>query len=207
MSHPGATLKELVSRPSPDAGEIAALLDRLPLADRIAAIRDLGGTRLQGALWSAVSASPRVSTDQMVPPDYPALRPVIFHGKNSLPAFTNFEKICFRPEESRSGDAHVAWGYNQTSILGIIGPGYYVLHDTPPGTLGGAAFDYTQIPAHGLPSWPPVRTNNSGISRLVYANMIDYMRRVASDVFIGSAVARDREMGSYFILVRELVGV
>ncbi|MFN2375035.1 MAG: hypothetical protein ABR538_00735, partial [Candidatus Binatia bacterium] len=83
--------------------------------------------------------------------------------------------------------------------------GYYVLHDTPDSNLGGAAFDYTQIPTSTLPSWPEVRTNNSGLSRLVYGNMLDYMRRVASEVFIGSAVKGGREMNSYFIVVRELL--
>jgi len=203
MSQPGATLKELVSRPSPDAGEIASFLDGLTLGDRIAAVRTLSGTALQGALWKAAAGAPRVSTDEMVPPDYPVLRPAIFHGKNSLPAFTEFQKICFRPDDASA--ASVAWGYNETSIRGLIGPGYYVLHDTPDAPLGGAAFDYTRIPLKGLPAWPEVRTNNAGLSRFIYANMLDYMRRVASGVFIGSAVKGGREMNSYFIVVRELL--
>lgn len=203
MSQPGATLKELVNRSSPDAGEISSFLDALALGDRIAAVRSLSGTGLQSALWKATAGSPRVSTDEMVPPEYPALRPVIFHGKNSLPAFTEFQKICFRPEGA--GSESVAWGYNETSIRGLIGAGYYVLHDTPDAHLGGAAFDYTRLPAKVLPAWPEVRTNNAGLSRFIYANMLDYMRRVASEVFIGSAVKAGREMGSYFIVVRELL--
>ena len=203
MSQPGATLKELVSHPSPDAGEIASFLDGLALQDRVAAARELGGTAPQAALWKAVSSAPRVSTDEMVPRDYPALRPVIFHGKNSLPAFTEFQKICFRPEGPST--ASVAWGYNETSIRNLIGSGYYVLHDTPDAQLGGAAFDYTQLPARALPAWPEVRTNNHGLSRFIYANMLDYMRRVAGEVFIGKAVRGGKEMNSYFIVVRELL--
>jgi hypothetical protein len=203
MSQPGATLKELVSRPSPDAAEISAFLDALTLHDRIAAVRDLSGTGLQGALWKAAGAAARITTDDMVPPDYPALRPVIFHGKNSLPAFTEFQKICFRPE---GADEDVAWGYNETSIRQLIGPGYYVLHDTPDASLGGTAFDYTRLPAKGLPAWPEVKDNMAGITRFIYGNMLDYMRRVSSDVFIGSAVRGGKEMGSYFIVVRELIG-
>jgi hypothetical protein len=202
MTQPGAALKELVSRPLPDAAEISGFLDALSLADRIAAVRDLGGTTLQGALWSAAAPASRVTTDEMVPPDYPAMRPVIFHGKNSLPAFTDFQKICFRPEAG--GDAE-AWGYNETKIRTWIGPGYYVLHDTPDAPLGGAAFDYTRVPSRTLPSWPEVRTNAGGISRFIYGNMLDYMRRVASEVFIGSAVRGGKEMKSYFIVVRELL--
>ncbi len=203
MSQPDATLKELVTRPLPDAAEIAAFLDELPLPDRIAATRGLAGTALQGALWRAVSAAARVSTEEMVPPDYPALRPVIFHGKNSLPAFTEFQKICFRPQGA--GNPAVAWGYNETRIRNWIGAGYYVLHDTPEAPLGGSAFDYTQLPAMTLPAWPEVRTNNAGLSRFIYANMLDYMRRVASEVYIGSAVRGGKEMSSYFIVVRELL--
>lgn len=201
MAQPGSTLKELLARPAPDAAEIAALLDALPLADRIAAVRSLHGTALQRALWKASASAPRVSTLEMVPADYPAMRPVIFHGKNSLPAFTEFQKICFRPEPA----APVAWGYNETKIRNWIGAGYYVLHDTEAAPLGGAAFDYTQLPSRTLPAWPEVRPNESGLSRFIYANMLDYMRRVSSDVFIGSAVRGGKEMGSYFVVVRELL--
>jgi len=203
MTQPGATLKELVSRPLPDAGEIAAHLDGLSTADRIVAVRDLQGTRLQGALWNAVAANPRIATADLVPGDYPALRPVIFHGKNSLPAFTEFQKICFRPDAASS----VAWGYNETRIRGLVGPGYYVLHDTGEARLGGAAFDYTQLPSSKLPAWPEILPNEAGLSRFVYANMLDYMRRVSADVFIGSAVRGGKEMGSYFVLARELLAI
>lgn len=205
MSQPDATLKELVTRPLPDTAEIAAFLDGLPLHDRITAVRGLSGGKLQGSLWNAVSGAPRVSTDEMVPPDYPVRRPVIFHGKNSLPAFTEFQKICFRPGDAASGPT--AWGYNETSIRRWIGAGYYVLHDTPDAALGGAAFDYTQIPSSTLPAWPEVRPNSVGLSRFIYGNMLDYMRRVASEVFIGSAVKGGREMNSYFIVVRELLAL
>lgn len=205
MSQPDATLKELVARPLPEAAEIAAFLDGLELHDRILAVRGLSGTARQAALWHAAVGAPRVATDQMVPPEYPARRPVIFHGKNSLPVFSEFQKICFRPEGPATPS--VAWGYNETSIRQWIGSGYYVLHDTPDASLGGAAFDYTQLPASTLPSWPEVKPNTAGISRFIYGNMLDYMRRVASEVFIGSAVRGGREMNSYFIVVRELLGV
>lgn len=203
MSQPAATLKELLTEATVDPAGIADHLDRLPLPERIAAVRSLGGTRLQGALWHAVAGQPRVGVDQLVPPDYPALRPVVFHGKNSLPAFSEFQKICFRPKERDEGN--VAWGYNETVIRQWIGPGYYVLRDVEPGFLGGAAFDYTRIPAYALPSWPQPRSNATGISRFVYGFMVDYMRRVAADVFIGSAVRSGREMGSYFVVARELL--
>ncbi len=203
MPHPAETLKTLLAGPVPDPGQISSLLDGLTLADKITTVRALAGTALQGALWRTVIGAPRVSVSEMIPPDYPRLRPVIFHGKNSLPAFTEFQKICFRPEQREAGD--VAWGYNETRIRPVVGPGYYVLHDTSDATHGGAAFDYTQLPLAKLPAWPEIRSNHAGLSRFVYDNMVDYMRRVSGDVFIGSAVRSGREMGSYFIIVRELL--
>lgn len=203
MAHPGETLKMILSGPAADAGSIASFLDGLSLPDKIRAVRSLSGAKLQGTLWRAAAGAPRVTVSEMVPPDYPRLRPLIFHGKNSLPAFTDFQKICFRPEQRDAGD--VAWGYNETRIRNVIGPGYYVLHDTAEGALGGAAFDYTQLPDSKLPAWPEIRSNHAGLSRFVYDNMVDFMRRVASDVFIGSAVRGGREMNSYFVVVRELL--
>lgn len=203
MAHPGETLKTLLAGAAPDREQISSLLDGLALADKIAAVQELSGTTLQGALWRASASAPRVAVSELVPGDYPRLRPAIFHGKNSLPAFSEFQKICFRPAQTEAGD--VAWGYNETRIRGVIGPGYYVLHDTPGAALGGAAFDYTQLPAAKLPAWPEIRSNHAGLSRFVYDNMVDYMRRVAAEVFIGSAVRGAREMNSYFIVVRELL--
>ena len=60
------------------------------------------------------------------------------------------------------------------------------------------------IPAERLPSWPELRRNDVGVSRLVYNGTVDFMRRVARDVFIGSATRRGRELGSFFVLAREL---
>lgn len=196
------TARDLLSAPSPSSEELAASFDQLSPADAIVAARLLGGTRLQGALWNAVEANDRITVDDMVPADYERERPVIFHGKNSLPAFTEFEKICFRPRDEDAGN--VLWGYNEGRTRRVVGPGYYVLHDTKDAALGACAFDYTQIPPRTLTGWPPVKPNSAGVSRFVYNNMIDYMRRVSRDVFIGEAVRGGREMGSYFIVVREL---
>ncbi len=196
------TARDLLSRPAPAGEEIAAAFDGLALPDRIAAARTLGGTKLQGALWNAVEANGPIAVSDMVPRDHDREREVIFHGKNSLPALTEFEKIRFRPRDEDAGD--VLWGYNEGRVRKLVGPGYYVLHDTADAALGACAFDYTQIPPRTLDGWPEVRPNSAGVSRFVYNNMIDYMRRVADGVFIGQAVRGGKPMGSYFIVVREL---
>ncbi len=55
-----------------------------------------------------------------------------------------------RPPAGTPGD--VLWGYNDTPIRPAIGPGYYVVHDTPGTPLGASAFDYTQLPTSRPPS-------------------------------------------------------
>ena len=196
------TLHELIRRGAGAAADIARLLDGLQIDDAIAAVRSLSGRALQRPLWRAVSENPRVTVDDLVPQDREPLRPVVFHGKNSLPAFTEFEKICCRP---RNGEPqHVLWGYNETPIKTLVGPGYYVVHDTPGAQLGGAAFDYRELPPERLPAWPEIRPNSAGLSRFVYNRTVDYMRRVSEHVFIGEATREGREMDSYFVLMRDL---
>ncbi len=188
-------LKELLVRPDPDAREIAEYFDGLALGDAISAVRSLSGRRLQRALWECVSVNATVHVADLVPPDYQPMRPVVFHGKNSLPAFTQFKKICCRPPAAVTAD--VLWGYNENTIKSVIGPGYYVVHDTESNPYGGSAFDYTMLPEAHPDGWPRIRPNSAGLSRFIYQNTIDYMRRVATRVFIGSATRVEREIGSY----------
>ena len=200
-SSPETDLIELLSRPNPKSAAIAAILDDLSIGDRILAVRSLSGRRLQRTLWNAVADAPRVITSDFVPGSYAPMKPVVFHGKNSLPVFSEFRKICCRPS---SGVADLLWGYNDTTLIPLIGPGYYVVHDTPDSPLGGCAFDYTQLPHDRASGWPEIRPNDRRLSRFVYNGTIDYMRRVADEVFIGSATRSGRELGSYFVLAREL---
>jgi hypothetical protein len=188
--------------PAERARRVAEMLDAFPLADRIAALRSLGGVRVQRKLWESAAANPPVTTDDLLPKNSPPMKPVVFHGKNSLPAFSDFRKICCRPPAGTQGN--VLWGYNDTSIRPVIGPGYYVVHDTPGSTLGASAFDYTRLPTAHPAGWPDIRGNEAGLSRFIYNKTVHYMRRIAKDVFIGSATRDGKEMGSYFLLVREM---
>ncbi|MEE8312279.1 MAG: hypothetical protein V3R77_08475 [Candidatus Binatia bacterium] len=196
-----ARLRSLLAAPSTDAAEIADQLDRLPSHEAVAAARSLGGRRIQRSLWHCSAANDPITVTDLLPAEYEPMKPVRFHGKNSLPAFTVFEKICCRPPKDRPGA--VLWGYNETRIRPLIGPGYFVVHDTKGNSFGGAAFDYTAVPEDHPGGWPDIRPNEQGLSRFIYNGTIDYMRRVARDVFIGAATRAGNEMDSYFVLVRE----
>lgn len=206
MSKPHDTLRRVVLDTTlgnvERARAVREYLDRLATGEKIAALPSLGGVRCQRRLWEAAGQHPPVRTDDLVPRGHPAMQPVTFHGRNSLPAFSEFRKICCRPPHGVR--ENVLWGYNDTPIRKAIGPGYYVVHDTPGEVLGASAFDYTQLPESHPAGWPDIRGNDVGLSRFIYNKTVDYMRQVASDVFIGSATRGGKELGSYFLLVREL---
>lgn len=199
MPTPAERLAQLLSPARPDPAEIGAFFDGLSHDGRLEATRSLQGATLQRKLWESAANGPAVTTADLVPPDYGALREVIFHGKNSLPAFTVFQKRFCRPSAGVT-DEDVLWGYNHQQVAWITGPGYFVVHregETP------AAIDYRRVPPEHPTAWPEIKPNDRGLSRLVYMNMIDYLRRVSRDVLIGSAWKRGKPLDSYFLLCRQ----
>jgi hypothetical protein len=190
-----STIVDLLRAEPTDIAAIASQLDRASHAERVEAIRSLGGARLQGRLWTASAASPPVTLEDLVPPDTAPLRQVVFEGKNSLPAFTLFQKRFCRPPAGQQ----TLWGYNHQDLAWLTGPGYFVVREEP---AHGAAIDYREVPSRGCDGWPSVRPNGGGFSRFVYKDMVDYLRRVSRDVFIGSATRHGRAIGSYFLLCR-----
>ena len=129
---------------------------------------------------------------------------VIHDGKNSLPAFTLFQKRFVRIEDGR------VIGYNHASTMGLIGPGYFVLKETAnnPDWMqhGSVVVDYyevldanTSVPSH----WPKIKGNHQGLQMFVYNKMHDFMRRVSKHVSIGSAFKKGSSIDSYFLLCRQ----
>ena len=86
------------------------------------------------------------------------------------------------------------------ALAWLTGPGYFVVHED---RARGAAVDYREIPPERPPNWPETRPNDRGFSRFVFRDMVDYVRRVARDVFVGSAHRGGKETGNYFVLCRE----
>ena len=198
MAIPAQRLSDLVMAERPDRGAIAAHLDALDHAGRMEAIVALVGPKAQGRLWDATVGTPPVALGDLVPPDAPPLREVIFHGKNSLPAFTLFQKRFCRPPAGQPADR--LWGYNHQSLAWLTGPGYFVVH--PEGDAP-AAIDYRQVPPVQPPGWPAVKPNDAGLSRFVYRDMVDYLRRVSRHVLIGRATRYGKELPNFFLLCRE----
>jgi len=193
-------LRPLVAERPMAPARIAQLLDGLAPAERVAAVRSLGRAE-QRALYAAVAGFLPLRLADLVPPSVADLVPVRHYGRNTLPAFTLFEKRFCRPRGADPRKPGELWGYNQQALAPLTGPGYFVAREDP--GRPEVWVDYTRVPPGGAPGWPPVRANERGLSRFVYGFMIDTLRRVSEHVTIGSAARRGREIGSWFVLCRE----
>lgn len=198
MPTPDATLAGLLSAERPDAAKVREFLDGLDHAGRMAAITSLQGLALQAKMYEMVAGAPTVTRTELVPQEMEPLREVIWHGKNSLPVFTLFQKRFCRPRGAR-GEQEL-WGYNHQTMAWVTGPGYFICHQEG---AAPAAIDYRVVPPEAPPGWPEVKRNDQGLSRFVYANMVDYLRRVSAHVLIGRAYKGGHEMPNYFVLCRE----
>ena len=199
-SDPGRALRGLLREPTLKPHEIARALDSMSHVERVRAIRATSRAD-QRRLYRAVEGARALGMSDVVPPQMPALAPVRHHGKNTLPAFTWFEKRFCRPADADPHQPDRLWGYNEQSLRWLTGPGYFVLRPAPrPGEL---VVDYTCVPGERPAAWPEIRPNERGLSRFVYGFMVDTLRGVSTHVSIGSAARHGRDIGSWFLLCRE----
>lgn len=198
-----AVTREIESLARDPAGRPAAIADRLdalPPVLRTAAVRGLS-RRAQARLYEKVRGFARVELAELVPPERADLETVRHLGRNTLPAFTFFEKrFCRLPGSSRKAPESLA-GFNFQRLAWLTGPGYFVAWADR--AQGEVLVDYRHLPTLRPPEWPAIRSNETGLARFVYGFMVDRLRRVARDVTIGSASRRGRELGSFFVLSRE----
>jgi hypothetical protein len=201
-----ADLLTLVRDPAVDIAAIAAHLDALPLADRQREAHALGRAD-QRQLWHKAAAAPALTLDDFVPASVPPLTPVRHEGRNTLPLpgkHKFFAKPMVRPAD---GSARL-FGYNDAPSRGLVGPGYFVAHDTASEPAwqerGAIVVDYFLVPDGPVAEgWPAVKENHQGLQRLVYYHTRDFMRRVADGVTIGAAYKEDKALDHYFVLVRQ----
>ena len=195
------SLTELL-RDQSSTNEIASHLDALPQTQRIAQLHALG-SKQQAQLYEMAADSAPLSLDFFVPPEIGDEREVIHHGRNSQPAFRNFQKRWSRP----TGRPGQLYGYNEAGARPLIGPGYFVarLSDGDGADSRGAVVvDYFKVPEGPVPvGWPEVRPNHRGLQRFVYNNSRDYMRRVSDHCSIGVAYRHEKRLMGYFVLCRD----
>lgn len=199
---PDLELRALIAEHAGRPLAIAAFLDGISHDDRVTAIRGLR-RRDQKALYAAVDGFASVVLTDIVPPDRADQEPVRHYGKNTLPAFTHFEKRFCRPEGDDAATPSELHGFNFQTMAPVTGPGYFVAVANPERADREVWVDYRRVPATHPDGWPEIRPNNRGLATLVYGNMIDNLRRVSEHVTIGSAAKNGKDMGSWFALCRE----
>jgi len=177
-----------------DVPGLAAYLDGLAGARRIAEVRDLAAAE-QARLFDAAAGVRPATLDDFVPAAEPPLRPVIHYGRNSLPLFRLFEKRFCRPE----GGGAELWGYNEQPWRTITGPGYFVARQASGAEV---VIDYCEVPPRKPAEWPPVLPNSARLSRFIYYRTRDYMRGVSQHVTIGRATRDGKPMDNWFVLCR-----
>lgn len=117
---------------------------------------------------------------------------VIHHGQNSLPAFNAFQKRVVKNAEELQG-------YNHQTFAWLTGPGHFTIRQDGDEVL----FDYTTEPNQPFPAFPPLKSNTSGLSTLVYGHMVDRIRGVSKHCVIGAAFKKGKAIDAWFMLIRE----
>lgn len=182
---------EMIPLPSlsTDAAPLASALDAVSSDERTNWMRGLGKRELV-ALWALCEGRSVPLSDLVA--DAGAI--VIHEGQNSLPLFSAFQKRIVLREDGG------AQGYNHQAMAWITGPGHFFVREEE----GAAFFDYTAVPETAPAEFPPIVPNDRGFSSLVYAGMIDRLRKVSAHALIGAAFKKDKATGDYFMLMRSV---
>lgn len=199
-AEPARELLARVEESPVDVPGIAKFLDSLAHAERVAAIRGLDRSP-QRRLYAAVDGFLPVRLADLVLPSVADMTPVRHFGRNTLPAFTHFEKRFCRPPGADAAKPGELYGFNFQALAWLTGPGYFVACEDP--GRPEVRIDYTRVPDRHPDGWPEIRPNERGLSRFVYGFMVDTLRRVSEHVTIGSAARRGKDLGSWFVLCRQ----
>lgn len=176
------------------SADIARHLDALDPVEKLRQVLAVTGKWVH-ALHAAVADVPPLSLDEFVPPSTTGTT-LIYEGRNSLAMFSRFQKRFFR---TKSG---VIVGYNHQTMKWATGPGYFVVQpaDGKEPVPNELYIDYITEPPEIPEGWPPFKPNSRGLSRAVYYNTHDYMRRVATGVYVGKAYRLTEDINACFTL-------
>lgn len=185
----------LFFEPELDLEKLQTVLESCGFWARRNATRHFGAKQM-AALFEA---SPPCTLDDLCPSTEPLVE-VIQHGRNTLPAFNNFQKRFCRPDGEGEGD--VLWGYNHNDPMpGVFtGPGYFV---TRVDEKGECWVDYSKLPPRKPAAWPEIIPNSARLGRFVWVGMADAVHKVSDTVFVGRAFREGKAFDAWFMLCRE----
>ncbi len=178
------------------ASDISDFLNKVNCAKRVEMVMALRGA-LVGRLFDLVADAEPLKLDDIVPPTTPAGASVLFEGRNSLAAFSRFQKRFTRTADG------LIFGYNHQPLPlvgALTGPGYFRVVVADDFHAGQLLFDYTIPPPFEPDGWPAYRRNECRASRFVFMDLKDYVRKVADGVMVGSAFKKGVHQNVYFTL-------
>ena len=191
--HGAASLRDLLEARA-SAKEIEAFLDALAPTARVEEVLRVTGVG-DKRLYDAVADAPTLTLEELIPQGVKGT--VIYQGRNSLPLFSRFQKRV-----ARVSGGSVVVGYNHQTMAAFTGPGYFIVKPASGEGEHGKEllFDYTEAPPAQPDGWPRYSPNDRGLSKAVYGNMKDYVRRVARGVVVGKAYKLGVDQKAYFSL-------
>jgi hypothetical protein len=197
------SLADLLRETEPSLSAIAAHLDGLSPAERLAETRTLD-RGLQRRLYHAAEKAEPLTLDHFVPAGTAPRVEVIHDGRNTLPLPGGLKLFQKRFARTEAGGDRL-FGYNQSPFISTIGPGFFVAVPTAGNAAwearGAVVVDYFQIPDGPVPEgWPKVIPNTKGLQTFVYNRTRDFMRRVSTHVSIGAAYKEENALDHYFVL-------
>ena len=188
------TIHTYLAAASVDLVGLADYLDHLDAVTRLREVRSLGKLE-QVRLFEAAAGARAITLAHFVPTGTLPLREVVHLGRNSLPAFHDFEKrFCL--SDTRSDEL---WGYNEHALKALTGPGYFVVRETSHAEM---VIDYTEIPPRRPDAWPPIQPNSARFGRFIYYQTRDIVRAVSEHVTIGRDTRNGRPLDRWFVLCR-----
>ena len=188
----------ILLEPKLELPRLAEILDGLGHEGRVHATRTWTKKQKQ-ALFEAVKGFRPIDLDFLVPASVGTLVEVVHDGHNTLPLFNDFQKRFVKLE----GEEFAVAGYNEQSMRGIAGPGYFVATKGEGEHEGELVFDYDKVPKTKPEHWPTIEKNDGFISGIVNGGMKDYVRALSSHVSIGVAFKNGKHRGFWFSLVRK----
>lgn len=178
---------------SPQLDLAAFVTDVSPLDDEalVRVIAQLSQPR-QAILYEAAKGLGRLSLDQLV--DIGGKSNLL--GRNAVPLSWKFEKRMFRTAERPD----VACGYNEYTFRGLLGPGYFTAEDSGDEVL----VDYNLAPPEeAIPNgWPRLGHNATGLSRFVFHDLSDTMRKLTNKLQIGRVQRAYKPIDQWFVTAR-----
>jgi len=197
---PAEQFKALLYVSAPSANDIADFLNQSSHNERLEVLYSLK-QKDQQHLWDIAEGCP-ISIDDLVPKATPMLTPISFFGYNTMPvcALRKFKKMFYQYNEFNFEEVGAAtYGCNKQWSSFLVGPGYFRV--SPVKGEHELLFDYSYQPGRKPNHFQAIRSNDTGLAKLIYGDLTDRARKVSQHFLISKATQKKTVV--YFALCKD----